>query len=74
MGEKGVKNYDFEDDVSDFEVDDDDEIFESDVESDYDYFLLKRKKKIEFKDYLDYEFYSWCFMNYIIGKLVFYNM
>lgn len=72
VGEKGVKNYDSEDDASDSE--DDDEIFESDVESDHDYFSSKRKKKTEPKDHLDHESYSWCLMNYTIGKLVLHNM
>lgn len=66
-----MKYYDFEDDVSDLE---DDDLFESDVESDFEYFLIKWRKKIEVCDYLDFEFYGWCFMNYIIGKLVFINL
>lgn len=69
-----MKNYDSEDDASDSEDDDDDEIFESDVESDHDYFSSKRKKKTEPKGHLDHESYSWCLMNYTIGKLVLHNM
>lgn len=72
MGEKGVKNYDSEDDASDSE--DDDEIFESDAESDHDVFSSKRRKKTEPKDHLDHESYSWCLMNYTIGKLVLHNL
>lgn len=73
MEEKGAKNYDSEDDASDSE-DDDDEIFESDTESDHDYFSSKRRKKTEPKNHLDHESYSWCLMNYTIGKLVLHNL
>jgi len=73
VGEKVVKNYDSEDDASDSE-DDDDEIFESDAESDHDYFSSKRRKKTEPQNHLDHESYSWCLMNYTIGNLVLHNL
>ncbi|KAJ7385421.1 DmX-like protein 1 [Desmophyllum pertusum] len=71
VGEKGVKQYDSEDDGSDSE---DDEFYESDAESDHDYFSSKRKKKTEPRDHFDHESYGWCLMNYTIGKLVLHNL
>lgn len=71
IGEKGVKHYDSEDDASDSE---DDDLFESDAESDLEYFSTKRRKKTEARDHLDPESYGWCLMNYTIGKLVLTNL
>ena len=71
IGEKGVKHYDSEDDASDSE---DDDLFESDAESDLEYFSTRRRKKTEARDHLDPESYGWCLMNYTIGKLVLTNL
>lgn len=71
VGEKGVRQYDSEDEVSESE---DDDSFESDHESDHDYFSSRRKKKMEPTDHLDHDSYSWCLMNYTISKLVLHNL
>ncbi len=68
-----MKHYNSEDDVTDSEEEDDD-IFESDTESEQDIFSSKKKKKTEPEDHLDHESYSWCLMNYTIGKLVLHNL
>ena len=66
-----MRQYDSEDEVSESE---DDDSFESDHESDHDYFSSRRKKKIEPTDHLDHDSYSWCLMNYTISKLVLHNL
>ena len=71
VGEKGMRQYDSEDEVSESE---DEDPFESDHESDHDYFSSKRKKKIEPTDHLDHDSYGWCLMNYTISKLVLHNL